>query len=74
MPGLTGWDVIARVRQIEPDVPVLMVSGALGTADLERAAQLGVRVLHKPVRLEQLQAAVRDMAPHGRNAAAAGNR
>jgi CheY-like chemotaxis protein len=74
MPGLTGWDVITRVRDVDPGVPVLMVSGALGTADLERAAALGVQVLHKPVRLEQLQRAVHRMAPRERAAAAPADR
>jgi two-component system response regulator FixJ len=49
MPGLTGLELIARLRKIGATVPVLLITGSSSLAIAARAADLGVeRVLEKP--------------------------
>ena len=64
MPHLDGWDVLESARAITPGMPVIMVTGAAEDEDLERARVHGVRLLAKPLTLQELKAAVRDsLAP-----------
>jgi DNA-binding response OmpR family regulator len=58
MPGLSGWDVVDGVRDIDPEATVIMVSGGATAGDVARARNSRVRLLHKPVRFEELQAAI----------------
>jgi two-component system cell cycle sensor histidine kinase/response regulator CckA len=52
MPGMTGLDAIARLRKINPSLPVIIASGE----ELEPPA--GASVLKKPFPLDELLAAV----------------
>jgi PAS domain S-box-containing protein len=49
MPGLDGMELITQVRQMHPDLPVLVVSGYAEADRLERQAS-NVRVMRKPFR------------------------
>jgi CheY-like chemotaxis protein len=55
MPGMSGDAVAQRLRQVDPDLPVLLMTGADGSF----AAAAGVPVLRKPVPHEELVEAVR---------------
>ncbi|GIZ49998.1 response regulator [Noviherbaspirillum aridicola] len=58
MPGMNGQELIARLRQADPHLPALIVSG-YGN---EISASLpGVRILGKPVDPAYLVACVREM-------------
>jgi PAS domain S-box-containing protein len=60
MPGLTGLELVERLRAIRPQLPVILSSGYLTAEDRERAAALGVdAVLPKPCALEDIVAASR---------------
>src|SRR6266496_1070918 len=49
MPGMSGFEFVKRLRAIRPAIPVVLMSGAFGPEDTERARALGVReVLAKP--------------------------
>jgi len=62
MPGLNGLQFAARVRALRPDLPLVLVSGYWGEADLAEARRLRVSaVLHKPLTYEMLG---RTMAEH----------
>ncbi|MCK4301250.1 MAG: response regulator, partial [candidate division Zixibacteria bacterium] len=55
MPGMSGLEVANRVKKLDPDVPVVLVTGwevAIEPAQLEAAGVSGL--LHKPFRIEQL--------------------
>jgi DNA-binding response OmpR family regulator len=55
MPGMSGSELIRRVRQIRPTVPILLVSGYLGTAVVRRAQEAGAdEVLKKPMSAREL--------------------
>jgi two-component system, OmpR family, response regulator len=55
MPGISGDAVAQRLRQVDPDLPVLLMTGADGAF----ASAAGVPVLRKPFPHEELVAAVR---------------
>jgi two-component system response regulator (stage 0 sporulation protein F) len=66
MPGLTGLEVLARLRREDWKTPVILMT-AFGDQELHaQAARLGAaRVLDKPFELEELRAAVRGLLkPH----------
>ena len=61
MPGISGDAVAERLRQLEPGLPVLLMTGADG----DFAAGSGLPVLRKPFPQEELVAAVRRLKPSG---------
>jgi PAS domain S-box-containing protein len=51
MPELTGTELARQIRQLRPDVAIILMSGHGGAQLAERAAAMGVNeVLHKPIR------------------------
>jgi signal transduction histidine kinase/DNA-binding NarL/FixJ family response regulator len=55
MPGLSGSELIRRVRRIRPTIPILLVSGYLSPEVVERAREAGAdEVLKKPLSARQL--------------------
>jgi two-component system, NarL family, capsular synthesis sensor histidine kinase RcsC len=60
MPGMSGWEVLAAVRQRNPRVPVVIITGTAPTADDPRAAQAGVTVLRKPVDVKALDDTIKE--------------
>ena len=68
MPRLSGWELVRRLRAVNPTVPIIVLAGSLGSPDLQRAQHAGVAVLHKPVQLADLQAAIARALGPGRGA------
>jgi CheY-like chemotaxis protein len=66
MPGLTGLEVLARLRREDWDTPVILITAFGDEALHAEAARLGAtRVLDKPFELEELRGAVRELLkPH----------
>ena len=67
MPGMSGLDVAAAVRRVDPDVPVILLTGTGGTEAGSDEFRDYVRVVYKPVNVVKLMAtieAARDRA-HG---------
>jgi len=60
MPGMSGWDVLAALRQRDPHIPVVIVTGSPVVGD-PRASQPGVAVLKKPVDVAALDATIKRM-------------
>ena len=58
MPDLTGWDVAGAVRHRAPEIGIIMVTGSVGHVDPARARALGVTVVTKPLRLDDLKTAL----------------
>ena len=52
MPGLSGADVVTRIRALQPDLPILILTSGGHSQDLKAAAP--DRVLHKPARAKQV--------------------
>ena len=59
MPGMSGWEVLAAVRQRDPRMPVVIITGTPAVGD-PRASQPGVAVLKKPIDLKALDATIKE--------------
>jgi CheY-like chemotaxis protein len=66
MPGMSGWDVLAALRQRDPHVPVIIITGSPVVGD-PRAFQPGVAVLKKPIDVTALDSTIKRML-HARHA------
>ncbi len=50
MPGMNGAEFVEHARVLRPDLPVIIVSGKMGTPETVRVANIGVTfVMEKPV-------------------------
>lgn len=59
MPRMNGLDFLAKIRDAQPEVPVILMTGEMDPDVYVRARAMGVvRYLLKPVRIEQLGRAV----------------
>lgn len=74
MPGMSGWEVTAEVKKLNPQVPVLLVSGWGAQIDEKEAQAKGADlVISKPFQLNQIRAALLEVsgrATAGRQSAA----
>ena len=60
MPGMTGLELVQRLRADGVGIPVLLITGSSSPAIVARAAQLGVeKVLEKPPEEDDLLTFVR---------------
>jgi signal transduction histidine kinase/ActR/RegA family two-component response regulator len=65
MPGITGTELAALLRQRRADLPILLVSGYIGPMMRERAVAAGVNeILKKPVQSRDLAAALARVLRH----------
>lgn len=61
MPGMTGLGLAGRLREIRPDLPIILMTGFSAALTSERAEAAGVRqILLKPVTIRSLGSAVHD--------------
>jgi two-component system OmpR family response regulator len=58
LPGMDGWQLIAKALHEQPMLRLVAMTGADAHEDRERAAALGVPVLQKPFRLLELRDAL----------------
>jgi DNA-binding NtrC family response regulator len=59
MPRMGGLELFQKIRQSQPELPVILMTATLDPQMYERAREMGtVRYLIKPVRMEQLARAV----------------
>jgi CheY-like chemotaxis protein len=63
LPDGDGYLLLARAREIRPDVPAIAITGYTSPADRERAKEAGFQAhVSKPVDLDELIASVRRLA------------
>ena len=60
MPGMSGWDVLAALRQRDANLPVIIITGS-PVVDDPRASQPGVAVVKKPVDVTAFDATIKRM-------------
>lgn len=56
-----GLTTIRRIRDLYPDTPALLISGDTDPQRLREAHDNGIRLLHKPVRSVEMQAAIAEV-------------
>lgn len=61
MPGMNGWEVIARLRRAAPRLPVIMLTGSAPDVDPERVRHERITLVHKPASLPRLRAVLHDV-------------
>jgi CheY-like chemotaxis protein len=55
MPGASGIDFARSVLEIRPELPVVLTTGYIDPADLDRVQRIGVReVILKPATIEEM--------------------
>lgn len=60
MPSMDGADFLSKAREMNPDLPVILVSGLMNTPDLVKVANMGVTlVLEKPIDIQHFIAQVK---------------
>lgn len=60
MPGMDGLELSARAKRLDPDLEIVLVTGAVSPEVLGRAGTIGVStVLSKPCRVAEIKALVR---------------
>ena len=63
MPGSTGVELVERVRSRDQGIGVIMLTGS--EADLEsEGRRLGFTLLHKPLQIDRLETAVKQLLNH----------
>lgn len=70
--GDDGLTALGRVRELYPDLPTIMISGDTAPDRLREAQAAGIDLLHKPVRGDELQAAIATACGRGPDQATAG--
>ena len=58
MPGMNGLEVVTALRTIDPLINIILLTGSAPSLTAARAREMGVTLLHKPVALGDLKAAV----------------
>jgi|WetSurMetagenome_2_1015567.scaffolds.fasta_scaffold02557_5 PAS domain S-box-containing protein len=61
MPGMNGWEVARAIKARAPQIPVLLLTGWADQAEVDMTPGLVERVLHKPIRFEELLQAVSEL-------------
>jgi signal transduction histidine kinase len=61
MPGMNGAEVAKRIRELRPDLPIIFASGYSETAAIRSVTSDRSRVLHKPFKVHELQAALGEL-------------
>lgn len=70
MPGMDGAEFLQRARALRADLPVILVSGKMGTPEMVRVANIGVTfVMEKPVARDVFIAQVKRFLREGADAA-----
>jgi signal transduction histidine kinase/ActR/RegA family two-component response regulator len=58
MPGMNGAEVAKSIREQRPDLPIIFASGYSETAAIRSVTSNSSRILHKPFKVHELQAAL----------------
>lgn len=56
MPQLLGTDLVEKIREVRPDLPVILTTGYSDSISREQAEERGINYLDKPLDLPLLQA------------------
>ena len=62
MPGMDGWQTLQQMRQIAPDLRVVILTGSVPDRELEEKAKTGgaLGFITKPIQLDDLVPQIRE--------------
>jgi CheY-like chemotaxis protein len=62
MPGLTGLDILPRIRRLKPEIPIIVMT-AYASDDVRRRSLSGgaTTYLEKPIHLSKLRTVIREV-------------
>ena len=61
MPGIGGLELMTRIKQEQPDLPVILFTGHSSVADAERGTQEGAfAYLLKPIKIDEMMNTIRN--------------
>jgi DNA-binding response OmpR family regulator len=64
MPGCSGVELLKEIRRGNPELPIVVVTGWAGPADLDEVRRLGVTdIVEKPWALKYVDEALRTLDP-----------
>jgi DNA-binding response OmpR family regulator len=63
MPGISGLQVAAAIRQIDPTFPIILLTGSANATAVLAARELGLTILHKPVMIPAFRTALEAVCP-----------
>lgn len=64
MPGRSGLDLIERVREYWPHLPIVVITGLAATPEVERVRELKIPILQKPFDPDTLDLTIRHALGH----------
>ena len=66
LPDMSGDEVYLRLKEIHPDLPIVIITGYPDSEILSKILQIGpVTVIKKPIEFEQLNRTVKQLGPQG---------
>ena len=66
MPGLTGLDILPRLKKFQPDVFIIVISAFGGERACRRAFERGATAyIEKPIDLQKLKTLIHDLISSG---------
>ena|SRR5438132_11535641 len=64
LPDVSGIDICARIRELHPHLPIVVLTGEAGPDEAARLLELGVhRYFRKPIAMDELLATVEASLP-----------
>ncbi len=65
MPHLGGFELITQIRQVNSDLPIMVVSGNLNNDLIGNLQQMNVKyILHKPIKPLELRSVIEEVFPN----------
>jgi CheY-like chemotaxis protein len=62
MPNMTGFELAEQLKQIRPDIPIILCTGFSESAELRRAGDVGItEMIMKPLVMSDLAGTVREV-------------
>jgi len=68
MPGMNGLDLAEKVREIRPDMPVILCSGYNKLLNLQKTKEMGVQFINKPIIISDMIRTIRLIFEKGEDA------
>jgi signal transduction histidine kinase/CheY-like chemotaxis protein len=66
MPDMTGFELIEKIRKIQPGQHLILCSGYSDRTDVEKARSIDLKLISKPLHMRELATAVREVLDQSR--------